>query len=285
MVDLLAADGGILLSQGGYAPIANAWVFEYTGTTPYRYVVIRNTGSLTLRIDAIESASTVLGNTPTSTTSKEQEEVVKPNPLRGRVVKLVDDGNDTTDMDKVVYMLDARNERHVIPNEAVFESWGLDFADVEYVGAGTYTAMPLAQNVYVRPGTFLVKIQASPKVYAVSSGGVLRWIETEDIATKLYGANWAKRVIDLPEILFARYTQGEPIARALYPGGSYVKDADGSVWYISDTKKRWSIGPKTLAALDLQEKFLSTGMTTPELAEAHAYMDRLPYSDGLRWPF
>ncbi|MBI2484969.1 hypothetical protein HYW18_02370 [Candidatus Uhrbacteria bacterium] len=285
IVDLLDANGNLLLSQGNYAPIANSWVFEYSGTTPYRYVVIYNTGRLTLRIDAVEAAQVVSSGETVEQESTEPVEVVTQDPLRGRIVKLVDDWNDATDTDKIVYMLDARNNRHVIPNEAVFDSWSLEFSGTEYVGAGSYTAMPLTQNVYVRPGTYLVKIQASPKVYAVATGGVLRWIHTEEIAEKLYGKNWAQRVIDVPEVLFARYTKGEPITRVRYPGTSYVRDEFGSTWYVSDTGRRWSVGPKTLEALKLKEGFLETGMTLTEFSAEHEFAERLPYSDGLRWPF
>ena len=71
--------------------------------------------------------------------------------------------------------------------------------------------IPLGGNVTLRPGTRLVKIQSDPKVYAVSQGGLLHWVKTEELAKGLYGANWQDQVIDISDAFFINYQIGQPI--------------------------------------------------------------------------
>ena len=271
-------------SYGNFVPLQNSWVIAYPSQTPYRYVRINSRTSDTIRIDAIASASVVGVETEPEPTP-EIPEVIDANPLHGSLVKLTNDWNDETDADTVVYLLDANNARHIIPNETVFTSWGLSFDDVTVIGSGTLTGMPFGKNVYVRPGSFLVKIERSSKVYAVEAGGILQWITTEELATKLYGADWKNRVVDVPETLFAQYTFGETLTEAKYVDGSFVKTPAGSTWFIGEEGKRYSIGPLTLEALHLSNSFLTTGMDEPGLASTHPYEGRLVYQDSQRWPF
>src|SRR3989338_2485995 len=126
--DFYGTDGTTLLhSYGNFAPLQNTWVIEYPLETPYRYITIKSNATATIRIDAIESASVVSSVTvedipfPAEETP-EDVEIIDAHPLRGQIVKLADDWNDATDADKVVYMLDADNARHIIPNETVFRS-------------------------------------------------------------------------------------------------------------------------------------------------------------------
>ena len=57
----------------------------------------------------------------------------------------------------------------------------------------------------------MVKIRTAPAVYAVEQGGALHRLDSEDIAAAIYGANWADRVIDIPDVFFGDYTVGSPI--------------------------------------------------------------------------
>lgn len=287
--DFYSADGTLLHSYGNYVPIQNTWVISYPIETPYRYVAITSKATATIRLDAIESegvvSSVTVEDIPFPTEEPEDVEIIDAHPLRGSLVKLTDDWNDATNADKVVYLLDADNVRHIIPNEAVFRSWNLSFNDVTVIGSGTLTGMPLGKNVFVRPGSYLVKILASPNVYAVEKSGILRWIQTEELAAKLYGTSWNKRVIDVPETLFAQYRFGGALTEAKYIDGSFVKTPAGSVWYMDAGGLRYSIGPKTLDALKLRDEDLTTSMSEPELAAAHEFSGRLVYQDSDRWPF
>lgn len=279
--DFFSVDGTLLSSYGNYVPLNNVWVIDYTQPTPYRYVSITSKASGTIRLDAVQ-ISIPAEEEPLPL---EEPEVINADPLAGSLVKLTDDWDDATDADKTIYLLDANNTRHIIPNETVFQSWNLSLNDVTVIGEGTLTGMPLGKNVYIRPSSNLVKIQANPRVYAVGGGGVLHWIQTEELATKLYGANWATRVVDLPETLFVQYKKGDAITEAIFPVGSFIKTDGGNIWYIGEEGKRFSIGPKTLSALDLSEDHLRTTLTEPEIATAHPYEGRLVYEDSQRWPF
>src|SRR3989344_3453188 len=110
-----------------------------------------------------------------------------------------------------LYYIGQDNKRYVFPNEKIYFSWYNDFSVVSEADQQDITNFPLAGNVQYKPGALLVKIQADPKVYAVSNNGVLRWVKTEDIAKKLYGDKWNLLVDDVPDAFFANYTVGTAI--------------------------------------------------------------------------
>jgi hypothetical protein len=86
-----------------------------------------------------------------------------------------------------LYYVAANGKRFVFPNSKIFASWFSNFDDVVTLPQSELTALPLGGNVRYRPGIMLVKITTDPKVYAVSKGGVLRWVKSEGIAKALYG--------------------------------------------------------------------------------------------------
>lgn len=271
--DFYDTNNSFLYTYGNIVPLETTWTISYPLSTPYRYVGISSKSAGTLRIDAIQ-----VGSTPEeSVLPQAPEEVIDRNPLHGSLIRPT--GTDA------IYLLDKNNVRHLIPNETVFRSWNLSFDDVTVVGSGTLTGMPLGKNVYLRPGTFLVKTAQSPKVYVVDQSGTLHWIETEALARELYGEGWQARVIDLPETLFVQYSKGDSIKTTHYVDGSFVKTEGGSAWYIGNKGKRYSIGPLTTEALHLNEAFLGTNLTESRLAELHPYESQLVYQDAYRWPF
>ncbi len=105
-------------------------------------------------------------------------------------------------------------KRYSFPNERVYFSWQTNFDAVRVISSAQLAAYPLAGNVTYRPGTRLIKIVSDPKVYAVESGGVLRWISNEAIARQLYTANWNQLVDDVSDALFTDYRLGPPISTA-----------------------------------------------------------------------
>jgi hypothetical protein len=123
--------------------------------------------------------------------------------LSGRLIKLPDR---TT-----VYYLDKNNVRHPYPTQGVFESyWGHDFSAIKTVSWEEIANYDLGKNVPFKVGT-LMKIQTVPKVYRIGNDGKMQWIVSEEVALKLYGANWNKLIYDLPEIFFTNYQEGEPV--------------------------------------------------------------------------
>jgi hypothetical protein len=111
-----------------------------------------------------------------------------------------------------VYYQAIDGKRYVFPNSLTYLSWFNDFNGVKQISAEQLAVLPLGGNVTVKPGSKLVKIVSDPKVYAVSRGGVLRWITTEDLARQLYGLNWQSQVVDISDAFFINYQIGPPIA-------------------------------------------------------------------------
>jgi hypothetical protein len=138
-----------------------------------------------------------------------------------------------------VYYLGADGKRYVFPNSTTYFSWYSDFSGVVTIPAAELQGYPLGGNVTMRPGTKLVKITTDPKVYAVEPNGTLRQIQSEAQASALYGTNWNKRVVDVPDAFFTNYTTGAALASGSTPVGSLVKNASGSdVFYYDGTNYR-----------------------------------------------
>ncbi|MFA5358317.1 MAG: hypothetical protein WC310_00665 [Patescibacteria group bacterium] len=132
------------------------------------------------------------------------------------------------------------SKRYIFPTEATYFSWYSDFSGVKTISQSELEAIPLGTNVVIRPGTKLAKITTNPKVYAVAPNGVLRHIDSEARATTLFGANWAKRVVDVPDGFWNNYTEGAAFTSDVHPAGSLVKyAASGDIYYINaDGKKQ-----------------------------------------------
>ncbi|MDD4994906.1 MAG: hypothetical protein PHW53_00295 [Patescibacteria group bacterium] len=138
-----------------------------------------------------------------------------------------------------VYYYAADGKRYVFPNENTYYSWYPDFSTLKEITDAELAAVSIGGNITIRPGTFLIKITTDPKVYAVTTGGVLHWVETEAVAQKLWGTNWASWVVDVPDSFFTNYSIGTSISTYVHPNGCLIKYASGaSVYYIQDGQKR-----------------------------------------------
>ncbi|MDP3900503.1 MAG: fibronectin type III domain-containing protein [bacterium] len=110
-----------------------------------------------------------------------------------------------------LYYVGSDGKRYVYPNENTFKSWFNDFSVVEEIDDSALFEIPLGGNVVYRPGVVLIKIQTSPKVFAVGKNGLLRWIKTEALARAFYGENWNKLIDDVPDSFFTNYKIGDDI--------------------------------------------------------------------------
>ncbi len=138
-----------------------------------------------------------------------------------------------------VYYFGSDNKRHIFPNEKTYRSWYSDWSNVKTIAALELQQMTLGENVIVRPGTVLVKIQTDPKVYAVEPGGLLRWIPTEERIKTLYGDAWATKIIDVPLAFWGDYSFGSDISTDTHPTGTLVNYAGTTdVYYIQGAEKR-----------------------------------------------
>lgn len=131
-----------------------------------------------------------------------------------------------------VYYYAQDGKRYVFPNEKTYFSWFKDFASVQTITDAALAAITIGGNVTVRPGTKLIKINTDPKTYAVTRCGTIHWIESETVATSLYGTAWATRVIDVPDAFFVNYTVGSSVPTAVHPDGQVVSYQGDSNSYI-----------------------------------------------------
>lgn len=113
---------------------------------------------------------------------------------------------------QAIYYYTDKNTRLVFPNEKTYFSWFDNFNTVTIIPDVQLSSIPLGGNVTYRPGKYLVKVTTDPKTYAIDKDNSLRWIKTEQIAKDLYGADWAKKVQDIPDAFFMDYPEGPAIS-------------------------------------------------------------------------
>ncbi len=129
---------------------------------------------------------------------------VHASPVRGSLIKA---------SGPAVYYYSQDGKRYVFPNEATYRTWFSDFSGVQVVTDNELAQIMIGGNATYRPGTRLIKITTDPKVYAVSGGGILRWVSTEAVARSLFGDQWASSVDDVPDPFFINYQIGSPITQ------------------------------------------------------------------------
>lgn len=113
-----------------------------------------------------------------------------------------------------VYYMGADGKRYVFPDQKTYFTWYPNFSGVVTITDAELASITIGGNVTYRPGVKLAKINTDPKVYAVSAGGVLRWVTSEAVAVALYGSAWATMVQDISDAFFTNYTIGAPIYAA-----------------------------------------------------------------------
>ena len=119
-----------------------------------------------------------------------------------------------------VYYYADNGKRYVFPTQAIYFSWYSDFSTIKTVGHSIVTSVPLGGNVLAKPGTYLVQFVSmdtpfrvlDPKVYVLTAAGQLRWITSASVATSLYGADWERKIIAVPEVYKTNY--GNAVAGA-----------------------------------------------------------------------
>jgi hypothetical protein len=148
------------------------------------------------------------------------------------LVKLPDDGNPNTQEDSAVYYLGGDGRRHAFPNSKNYFTWFCDFSQVTIISPTNLATLPLGKNVVYRSGRKMVKFRTDPKVYAVDKGGALRWIQTEVLATGLYGADWNKNIDDIDDSFYTNYVFGSAISKT---SDFTPLTAEKAVWYPSDS--------------------------------------------------
>lgn len=143
-----------------------------------------------------------------------------------------------------IYYYGKDGKRYVFPNEATYFSWYDDFSNILVLSREETAAIMIGGNIVIRPGTNLVKITTDPRVYAVLPYGMLAHIPDEETAIALYGDDWAKKVVDIPDAYFMDYETGmSNINATTYPAGSLIQKPDSEdVYYVmgDDTVRKFA---------------------------------------------
>lgn len=114
----------------------------------------------------------------------------------------------------IIYYIASDNRRYRFPNAATYKSWYKDFSNVEVVSAGQLRKIKASPTyVTARPGAQLVKFSNNPKIYVVTPGAVLRWVEDKETAAMYYGKDWKKKIITLSPNQLDNYVFGENLNR------------------------------------------------------------------------
>lgn len=149
----------------------------------------------------------------------------------GDLIKLQDDGDLSTQPDTAVYYYAKNGKRYVFPNEKAYFTWYQDFSKVKIIPQDQMSLIPIGGNVTYHPGTKLVKFQTDTKTYAISRGGTLRWVKTEEAAATMYGADWNLKVDDINEAFYVNYKFGTPIEYGLDYAPDIVRNSVQSIDY------------------------------------------------------
>lgn len=145
------------------------------------------------------------------------------------------------DNSPTVYYLDGNSIRHPFPTENTYYSWYDNFSGLAVLSPAEIAKYPLGGNITIRPGNFIAKFATDSNYYAIEPGGVLRLIVNDALLPEIFGADWAKRVVDLPDAFFGDYLFGEPIkySHQLPSGIIYRQGKNGSYYYKAAEDLVW----------------------------------------------
>lgn len=145
-----------------------------------------------------------------------------------------------------VYYYGADGFRYVFPNDKIYFTWYQNFNTVKWMSDDNLSKIQIGGNVTYKPGVKMIKINSDPRVYAVSTNGLLREIGSEEIAKTLYGSAWNTKIDNLPDGFFGSYRIGSRIDLA----NMYSPESEQSVPGVNDDKKLFA--PKVIHVTDTE---------------------------------
>ncbi|MBU1896109.1 hypothetical protein KJ641_04570, partial [Patescibacteria group bacterium] len=147
-----------------------------------------------------------------------------------------------------VYLLNADMERMYFPSSELYHTWYEDFSGVTEIANTCVDAYPAPSSapygVNYRPGSRLVKVQISNSVYALGPNNTKLLIDSPEVATALYGANWATLVRDTSDAYWPNIvTTGATISTNVPHDGMLIKAEDSNdVFHVVDGMKYLVVG-------------------------------------------
>jgi len=114
-----------------------------------------------------------------------------------------------------IYYYAADGKRYIFPTIETFHSWFKDILpeDIREYDLNQLYQTPLGGNVTLRPGT-LMQTPTDTNIYLVVKNGQISPINDQLLLTKLFGADWQKKVVNLPNFYFTNYKVIKPIISA-----------------------------------------------------------------------
>ncbi|MDD5749194.1 MAG: hypothetical protein PHO91_00200 [Patescibacteria group bacterium] len=138
--------------------------------------------------------------------------------------------------DAAVYYIGSDGRKYVFPDAKTYFTWYENFNDVVRVSVAELDMYPDGGAVTYRAGTKLITHENTARVYAVEPGGVIRWIPTAEVASNLYGANWASRVMDvIPGYFSSSYVAGSDLG-STHPIGTLLQ-VGSDIYYVSSSSQ------------------------------------------------
>lgn len=120
------------------------------------------------------------------------------------------------------YYVSSDGDRWVFPDQQTYYSWYIDTSNIMEVPCSELGSYAIGGNITIQPGTWLIKNQSSPEVFAIEPGGILRWIQNEDDAAWLYGNSWKNRIRVISDTQWPHYRMGETLATKEIPVGTII---------------------------------------------------------------
>lgn len=159
-----------------------------------------------------------------------------------------------------LYYIGADGKKHLFPTENEYRSWYSDYSNVKTASTKDLNSILEGGNVYIRPGTYLIKASNSPKVYEVLPGAVLNWVTSERIAKELYGTKWQSRLIVLATL--DKYKIGTDLKTIEYTNGHVISYYGNGKRYLIDENKKCQISTDVFTKSRYQDIFVSKNVDT-----------------------
>jgi hypothetical protein len=142
--------------------------------------------------------------------------------------------------------------------DALLDSW-YEQPVLKSVTKQVTAAIALAGNVVMRAGTYLIRIDTVPKVYAVAPGGKIHLIRSDTVGQYLFGLDWQDKIVIVYDGFFANYTDSnEPLDGTVYPHGQLVYSSLNDQTYYVNEDGTWSafVSYEAFIANNFREEFV-----------------------------
>lgn len=152
------------------------------------------------------------------------------------------------------YVLNCNMEKLPIANDEAHNTYWKDFNGIQPLDTKFFDAYPKPSQgpkmLMYRPGSRLVKLPASAKVYAITLGQVgqvgqkLRHIKDPSVAKALQGPDWQSEIRDISSLqMFAAFEKGAQLSQAIPYNGQVITTGNTQdTYFVMDGKAHMITG-------------------------------------------